>query len=155
MVLHQIIRKKSQQGLQIAAAIFEGALSWVVFAGITICGFCLLKKYFCIPSPLIGPSGLQNFLADLLILVIGIEFIKTFLNRTPESIMEILLFAITRQVVLSHGSLMETLAGCAAVILLLSAHHFWETLQMRQSAAATVKMLDITSDGMQHTPLHE
>lgn len=56
-------------------------------------------------SVIIGHSDLEVFneyLAVAFNLVIGIEFIKMLCKHTPETVIEVLLFAIARQLIVEH-----------------------------------------------------
>ena len=48
-------------------------------------------------------------------LAIGIEFVKMLCTHTPETIIEILLFAISRQMIVEHLSTTETIIGVGAI----------------------------------------
>lgn len=61
---------------------------------------------------------LNNFLGNALTIVIGIEFVKMLILHTPGAVLEVLLYAIARQVIMSHESAMENLIGVSAVAIL-------------------------------------
>ncbi len=48
-------------------------------------------------------------------LVVGVEFIKMLIRHTPGAVIEVLLFAIARQLIVYHTSTLETLIGILAV----------------------------------------
>lgn len=59
---------------------------------------------------------LDSFLGHALGLVVGVEFIKRMLIRhTPGAVIEVLLFAITRQLIVYHTSTLEPLIGILTV----------------------------------------
>ncbi len=95
------------------AGLFETILAVVVLIAVILC---------CVPiiGELIGsaPSfdiGFDKFLADVLGLVIGVEFVKMLTRHTPGAVIEVLVFAIARQLIVYHTSTLETLIGMAAV----------------------------------------
>ena len=57
----------------------------------------------------------ENILSMALVLVIGIEFTKMLFKHTPESVIDVLLFAIARQVVMYHERTTDILIGIAAI----------------------------------------
>ena len=59
--------------------------------------------------------NLSQALNDALGLVVGIEFVKMLIKHTPEAVVEVLLFAIAREMIVFHTSLLETLIGVFAV----------------------------------------
>ena len=63
------------------------------------------------------------FLNDIFALVVGIEFIQMLLKPSADNVIEVLVFLVTRHLILSHGSALDML-GCVICILLLYAFHF-------------------------------
>ena len=61
---------------------------------------------------------LETFMGTVLTLVVGVEFAKMLLLHTPESVIEVLLYTVARQIILSHDSAMENLIGVLAVALI-------------------------------------
>ena len=57
----------------------------------------------------------ERVLSIMLALVIGVEFTKMLFKHTPESVIEVLLFAIARQVVMYHEQTIEMLIGTLAI----------------------------------------
>ena len=47
--------------------------------------------------------------------MVGIEFVKMLVKHTPEAVVEVLLFAIAREMVVVHSGSLETLMGVTAV----------------------------------------
>ena len=65
-------------------------------------------------------SNFNEFLAMVLNLVVGVEFIKMLCRHTPETVIEVLLFAIARQLIVSHGSTFENLIGILSIAILFA-----------------------------------
>jgi len=57
----------------------------------------------------------ERILSMTLTLVIGVEFTKMLFKHTPESVLDVLLFAIARQVVMYHERTMDLLFGIVAI----------------------------------------
>lgn len=55
------------------------------------------------------------YLESAMTLAIGIEFVKMLCTHTSETIIEILLFAISRQMIVEHLSATETIFGVGAI----------------------------------------
>lgn len=62
-----------------------------------------------------GNFQLEAFMKTVLTLVVGIEFAKMLILHTPESVLEVLLYAVARQIVIYHDSALENLVGVLAV----------------------------------------
>ena len=66
----------------------------------------------------LGQFSLDEFLANTMNIVVCLEFVKMLILHTPRAVTDVLLFAIARQLVVSHSSSMDTLLGVAAVVLI-------------------------------------
>lgn len=67
---------------------------------------------------MIGKFSLNEFFANTMNIVVGLEFVKMLVLHTPRAVTDVLLFAIARQLVVTHSSSMDTLLGVAAVALI-------------------------------------
>ena len=56
------------------------------------------------------------YLESAMTLAIGIEFVKMLCTHTSETVIEILLFAISRQMIVEHLSATETIIGVGAIV---------------------------------------
>ncbi len=65
-------------------------------------------------------DAFNDFLATALSLVVGVEFIKMLCRHTPETVIEVLLFAIARQLIVEHTSTFENLAGIISIAILFA-----------------------------------
>ncbi len=66
----------------------------------------------------------NNYLASAFNLVIGIEFIKMLCKHTPETVIEVLLFAIARQLIVEHTSTIENLIGIISIGVLFATRKY-------------------------------
>ena len=73
------------------------------------------------------PLDFEDLLYAMLALVIGIEFTKMLCKQTPESVIDVLLFAIARQLVIYQKSTIDLLVGIVAIALLFAARAFFVT----------------------------
>ena len=65
-------------------------------------------------------ESFSNYLSASFSLIIGIEFIKMLSKHTPETVIEVLLFAIARHLIVEHGSSLENLIGIASIAALFA-----------------------------------
>lgn len=114
----------SARALTGITVLLENLLAWCVLLTLLIYGANLLYKYITHPALLWSGEGMRSLLADALLLAMGAEFVRTFLQHTPQTIVEILSFAIARHIVLDPGSMLEVLAGSGAVFILMVGYYF-------------------------------
>ncbi|MGT2935625.1 hypothetical protein ACVR0P_07180 [Streptococcus castoreus] len=67
---------------------------------------------------------LQNFLNQAMSIAIGVELIKMLSKHTSGTIIEVLLFAIARQIVVSHGSSIDSLLSVLALTILFATRKY-------------------------------
>jgi len=66
----------------------------------------------------------DSILSMAFILVIGLEFTKMLCKYTPETVIDVLLFAMARQTILYHKSTVDMLVGVVAITGLFAARKF-------------------------------
>lgn len=126
----------SARALTGITVLLENLLAWCVLITLLIYGANLLYKYLTQPALLWTGEGVRSLLADALLVAMGAEFVRTFLQHTPQTIVEILSFAITRHIVLDPGNMLEVLAGSGAVFILMVGYHFISRQRNTQQTAA-------------------
>ena len=87
----------------------------------------LLTGKDSLTSLLAGQFDLDQFLAFSLNSIVGPEFMKMRVLHTPRAVTDVLLFAIARQLVVSHASPVDTLLGVSAVALIFVIKKFLHT----------------------------
>lgn len=68
---------------------------------------------------------IEEYLALGLQLIIGVEFVKMICKHTVGSTIDVLLFAIARKLVVSHGSSIDLLLGIIAIAILFIVKHYF------------------------------
>jgi hypothetical protein len=66
----------------------------------------------------------ERVLSVIFALVIGVEFIRMLCKHTPETVVDVLLFAIARQMVLSQGTTTDMLLGVLGISGLFAAKKY-------------------------------
>jgi len=66
----------------------------------------------------------ERVLSTAFTLVIGVEFTKMLCKHTPETVIDVLLFAIARQTVIYHESTTDMLLGAVAIAGLFAARKY-------------------------------
>ena len=91
--------------------IFEIGIAIIVAVGFILSVVLLVTDLPLLLSHSAGTAAYRHFLESALDLVIGIEFIKMLIKHTPGSVVEVLLFALSRHMVLEihyeEGKLQE------------------------------------------------
>ena len=91
---------------------------------------------------------MNKFLAQALSLAVGVEFVKMLSKHTPSTVIEVLLFATARQIVVMHDNTMDTLLGVITIAVLFATRKylfcsFDETERVILRAGLSVKIANI------------
>ena len=68
-----------------------------------------------------------KFLANALSLVVGVEFVKMLCRHSAQTVVEVLMFATARQMVVEHMAPTQTLIGVIAIAVLFAIRKFLMT----------------------------
>lgn len=118
----QIVRLLRNQ-VAAASSILEVVLAILVLIGLLISTVPIAQEMFALVSTQ-STEAFQTFLGHAFNLVIGIEFIKMLAKHSPGSALEVLLYAIARQMILGHESAFESLISVASIGLIFLIRRF-------------------------------
>lgn len=116
------MKMKLRKFMQQAASYIE-----IVLSAFLLIAIIFLAGKFIVESVLgIGCDNatLEYFLENVMTFAIGVEFVKMLCTHTPGTVIEVLLFAIARQMIVGHVSGFEVLAGVAAIAGLFATHKY-------------------------------
>ncbi|MGI6011247.1 MAG: phosphate-starvation-inducible PsiE family protein [Ruminococcus sp.] len=114
------IFKKTNNIISAATRYMEIFISVVIIAVIILQIVNLIHDAAKTPLLQLDTDYFTAFLAQALNLVVGIEFVKMLCKHTPETVVEVLMFATARQMVVEHLQTWETLIGILAIALLFA-----------------------------------
>ena len=66
----------------------------------------------------------EDLLATCFNLIIGVELIRMVYHHTPNTVFEVLLFAIARQIIIEHTSIWGSLIGVCAIAVLFATRKY-------------------------------
>ncbi len=114
------LREKFYQGLKTLELLIAVAIVIiiVVMAGLTI------YDYLAGNVDLRDISSLETFLQEMLTFVVGIEFVKMLIFHNPERVIDVLIFATSRQLVVEHTNGVETIVRIVGIGLLFAIQRF-------------------------------
>ena len=106
------------------AQLLEILVSFLVIIAILFSFATIFHQLGILSSDPSNADGLQAFLSTAFTVVIGIEFLKMLSRHNLSSVVEVLLFAISRQMVIEHTSPTENLLMVAAIAALFLIRKF-------------------------------
>ncbi|MDD3429632.1 MAG: transporter [Oscillospiraceae bacterium] len=116
------------------ASYVEIFLAVLVLFVICLCSIQVVQQIFTIKVDIFDTTVFNAFLANAFNLVIGIEFVKMLTKHSPGAAIEVVLYAIARQLIIGHYGAIENLVGIITIALIfvirkyLFVHAFGQTL---------------------------
>lgn len=75
-------------------------------------------------GPITSSAALSIYIEEIMSLAIGVELIKMLCKHTPGTIIEVLLFAIARQIIISHDTMVTSLIGVICIAILFAVRKY-------------------------------
>ena len=101
--------------------LLEQAISCIIIIVLMIALGFELSHVFTEPGYF---EDVPHFLHNILTIVIGLEFVRMLIDTTPANILEVLILALTRHVILEHADPWSNLACIACIAGLFAVRRF-------------------------------
>jgi hypothetical protein len=111
---------------------FEILIAFLLLAVIAIRVFEMITSLFGYEITILS-MDFERILSMSFALVIGVEFTKMLYKHTPETVIDVLLFAIARQAIIYHESTMDMLFGVIAIAGMFAAKKFLTNLDLNKT----------------------
>ncbi len=118
------MRKKLQDKMFEVSYIFELMISLIVGFAIVILAVRLVMDAANLAVANEGVTSLVKILDDAIILAIGAELIKMLCKHTPETVIEVLAFALARQLIVGHTTALNNLIIVVSIAILFAIRRF-------------------------------
>ena len=118
------MRKKLQDKMFEISYIVELLISVMVGIAVLIMAVFLVIDMFDMSKYFNGADSLVKILDDAIILAIGAELIKMLCKHTPETIIEVIAFALARKLIVGHAKPLENLITVVAIAVLFAIRRF-------------------------------
>ena len=76
------------------------------------------------PGFFVDEESFSNFLKNALGLVVGVEFVKMLVRHTMDNVVEVLIFAISRHLIVYHLEIWEIFIGVLCMAILFAIRKF-------------------------------
>ena len=118
------MRKKLQDIMFEVSYLFEILISIVIGIAIIAFGIRLVLTGIDVITSTSDVSALVTILDDAIVLAIGAELIKMLCKHTPETIIEVLAFALARHLIVTPTSALENVITVVAIAILFAIRKF-------------------------------
>lgn len=144
--LNHKVRKCFNEGIYNVARYTEIVLSIIILIVIALAGIRLIFTITEIPIMDMDIDFFTTFLANGLSLVVGVEFVKMLCRHSAQTVVEVLMFATARQMVVEHMKPSQTLIGVIAIAILFAIRKFLMTEDDDMGHAPVKKHADMNKD---------
>ena len=121
------IRKHFNELIYNTARYTEIVLSIVIIIVIALSGLRLILTTAGTSVMDMDTSFFSFFLSQALSLVVGVEFVKMLCRHSAQTVVEVLLFATARQMVVEHLDPVQTLIGIIGIAILFAVRKYLMT----------------------------
>ncbi|MBE6623879.1 MAG: hypothetical protein E7621_06840 [Ruminococcaceae bacterium] len=118
------MRKKFQDSMFEISYLIELLIALLVGVAVAILTVQAVISVFDISFFKGGVDSLVVILDKAITLAIGAELIKMLCKHTPETIIEVLAFALARQLIIGHAAPLDNLITVAAIAILFAVRRF-------------------------------
>lgn len=123
------LKRKLRKSVARLSSYIEIFISILILIGIFVATINLGIELIGISKEaLIAPEitvPIEEYLATGLELIVGVEFVKMISKHTVGSTIDVLLFAIARKLVVSHGSSIDLLLGILGIAILFVVKYYF------------------------------
>ena len=105
----------------------EIARSIVILVVIALAGIRLIMEIADTSISTMDTQFFTTFLSQALSLVVGVEFVKMLCQHSAQTVVEVLMFATARQMVVEHLGPNETLLGVISIAILFGIRKYLMT----------------------------
>ena len=123
-----------------ATLYLENILAMIITVAIII-GIADLAKYIVMifqTSAIETYDIFQKFLGHTLLLVVGVEMVAMLVRHTPGSVIEVLLYAVARKMLISNERMLEFLLGIVAIASIFAIKKYLFVSNIRESEAINI-----------------
>lgn len=103
--------------------LLEFFIAFMLAVGIILLSLRLAASLIHIPNLEVWPNY-NDLLETCFNLIIGVELIRMVYYHTPNTVFEVLIFAIARQIIIDHSSIWGSLIGVCAIAVLFATRKF-------------------------------
>lgn len=118
------MRKKLQDNMFEISYFFELLVSLIVGIALLVFAVRMIIDVVGTCVSFRGADSLMAVLDDAIMLAIGAELIKMLCKHTPETVIEVIAFALARQLIVGHAAPWNNLITVVAIAILFAVRRF-------------------------------
>ena len=117
------MREKISVFVSHVAGVLEFMITMMMAIGVTLLCLQLAGSLIHVPGADPFPK-FEELLKIIFNLIIGVELIRMMYYHTADTVFEVLVFAIARQIIIDHSSAVSSLLGVMAIAILFATNKY-------------------------------
>lgn len=126
---------KLEKYIQKICEILELIVAVFVVIGILLSIFSFLKDFQLFRNILDDTAAFKQYLDNIFVIVIGIEFLKMLCRPTSDNVMEILIFLVARHMIVDTTTTYENFVAVISVALLCIVRRYLHVAEKKDSSS--------------------
>lgn len=118
------VRKDIRERVYIFLKLLELFIAACIVAMVLVLMGIMLKEYLCGAVDLYREDALSEFLQRMLSFAVAVEFVKMLIYHNPERVIDVLIFATSRQLIVEHTGGVESIIRILAIGILFGIQKF-------------------------------
>ncbi len=103
---------------------FESIIALITTVVLVVLLVVYLFHVFSNPGYFLQSDSVYIFLQKILNIVVGLEFVKLLMHMTPANILEVLIMALARHIVVGHGDALSNMVSILCIVALFATKRF-------------------------------
>ncbi len=132
------MHKKVEHIIRKILHFLEGAIAVMTLVVLVLFLCTDIYKMVAVPGSI---ATIEEYLHMILTLVVGLEFVRMLVDMTPANTLEVLIVAISRQVIISHDNALSNLACVACIAGLFAIRRY-----LIPKAEMTIEMSEVEQE---------
>ena len=147
------IMSRYKKNIQKLCEALEMAVAMIVLIGILMTIFSLLSDFEIFRSMLGDTAGFKEFLEDIFVIVIGIEFLQMLCKPNSDNVMEVLIFLVARHMIIGDTTPYEDFISVISVGLLCVVRRYLHVTKEKEKERERQRQRDLEKE--QEQTAHE
>ncbi len=122
--IHVRMEERLQEIGTRTSVILELVVALIVFAACIVGIVHLFPDCLSLITSYAGGDSLMEFMEEVFLVVIGIEFLKMLCKPTSENVLETIIFLVARHMIINTTSPLEDLLSTIAIVMLVVAKRY-------------------------------
>lgn len=145
------VMKKLKKYVKLACEILELIAAGLVLIGILLSILSIVSEFAVFRDLMNNPSAFKTYLEEILMIIIGVEFLQMLCRPSSENVIEVLIFLVARHMIVGDTSPYQDFVSVISVTLLCVLRRFLRNDKEHRRTEKRIAQKEETDDKMQES----